>query len=128
MTQMLSIDSEVIEDDILTIKLRGSLDSVGTPEFELEVAKHLTRGYSRIIVDCRYLDYVSSLGIGSLVALQTRLHRRGGSVKLSAVSGPAALLLKAVGLDRILGIYGDLEFARQAFLEEASEGTDSDGH
>jgi anti-anti-sigma factor len=117
----LTIDTEVIDGDILTVKLRGSLDSLGSPEFERAVGEHIANGHSRIIVDCRYLHHLSSLGIGTLVALQTRVNRRGGSVKLSTLSGPAAQLIKAVRLDKILGIYGDLEFARQSFFDEAAD-------
>ena len=88
-----------------------------TPEFDRLVREHLQAGYSKIIIDCRYLGFVSSLGIGSLVALQTRLHRLGGAVKLAAIQGPVMKVLRAVRLDKMLDIYGDLEFARMSFHE-----------
>ncbi len=108
-------DSEVIDGDILTIILRGDLDSSSTPEFERQVQEHLDHGYSKIIIDCRYLGYLSSIGIGALVALQTKLKRKGGAVKLSSIQGPVIQVIRAVRLDRMLDIYGDLEFARQSF-------------
>jgi anti-anti-sigma factor len=108
-------ESAVIDGDILSIVLRGNLDSASTPEFDRLVREHLQAGYSKIIIDCRYLGYISSLGIGSLVALQTRLRRLGGSVKLAAIQGPVMKVLRAVRLDKMLDIYGDLEFARMSF-------------
>ena len=110
-------ESAVIDGDILSIVLRGSLDSTSTPEFDRLVREHLQAGYSKIIIDCRNLGFISSLGIGSLVALQTRLHRLGGSVKLAAIQGPVMKVLRAVRLDKMLDIYGDLEFARVSFYE-----------
>jgi hypothetical protein len=49
------------------------------------------------------------------MALQARLRKRGGEVKLAAVMGPVAEVIKAVKIDKVLGIYGDTEFARKSF-------------
>jgi anti-anti-sigma regulatory factor len=53
------------------------------------------------------------------MVLQTRLAKKGGAVKLSAIRGTVADVLNVVRLNKVLGIYGDIEFARQAFKEEA---------
>jgi anti-anti-sigma factor len=108
-------DSEIIDGDILAIVLKGDLDSTSAPEFDRQIQVHLDAGHSKIIIDCRHLGYISSLGIGSLVALQTRLKRRGGEVKLAAIFGPVMEVMRLVRLDLILNIYGDLEFARKSF-------------
>ncbi len=110
-------ESRVIDEDILAIVLRGDLDATTTDEFNSEVQKHLDQGMNKIIIDCRYLGLISSLGIGALITLQTRLRKRGGDVKLSSLKGMVADVIKLVRLDKMLGIYGDLEFARKSFYE-----------
>lgn len=110
-------DAAIVDGDILSIVLRGNLDSTSTPEFDRQVNEHLEQGCSKIIIDCRFMGYVSSLGLGSLVALQTRLRRKGGEVKLCAIQGPVSQILRTVHLDKVLNIYGDLEFARKSFYE-----------
>jgi len=115
----LYFESQIIDGDILALILKGDLDSTTTEEFNREVARHLDAGYSKIIIDCRKLGYMSSLGIGSLIALKTRLNRKGGTVKLAAVQGPVVEVLTAVRIDRVLDMYADLEFARKSFEEEA---------
>jgi anti-sigma B factor antagonist len=107
--------ASIVDDDILCVVLRGNLDSTTTEEFNNEIHRHLEQGRSKIIIDCRSVGFVSSVGIGSLVALQTRLRKRGGVVKLAAVQGMTAEIIKMIGLDRLLEIYGDCEFARQSF-------------
>jgi len=109
--------ASVVDGDILSIVLRGDLNSASTPEFENLVQQHLDAGFNKIIIDCQYMGYVSSLGIGSLVALQTRLRRKGGAVKLCAIQGTVMQVLKLVRLDSVLDIYGDREFARKSFYE-----------
>ena len=117
MTNEPFFDARIVDDDILAVLIRGSLDSTTTDEFDRQIQKHLDEDRSKIIIDCRYLDNLTSMGIGRLVMLQTRLRRKGGAVKLSTLQGPAAEVIKLVGLDKILDIYGDLEFARQSFYE-----------
>ena len=118
MSAKISFESEIIDGDILTIVLRGDLDSVTTSDFEQEIQGHLDKGHKKIIIDCRYLGYISSIGIGSLVALKARLAKRGGTVKLAAIQGPVMQVLRIVRLDKVLDIYGDLEFARQSFHDK----------
>jgi len=112
------IESELIGDGILVIKLHGKLDSTRTEEFHSEVRSHLESGHKRIILDCSNLGYISSLGLGSLVALEAKLRRQGGAVKLAGVQGNVAEILSLVRLDSVLGIYGDIAYAREAFQEE----------
>ena len=113
--------ARIIDGDILAIVLCGDLDSTTAPEFSRQIQAHLDAGHSKIIIDCRNLGYISSLGIGSLITLQTRLKRRGGEVKLAAVFGPVMEVLRLMRIDKILNIYGDLEFARKSFYPEAEE-------
>jgi anti-sigma B factor antagonist len=120
MTEEAFIQSYTTEEGILVIKLHGSLDAAGTEPFNQEIQKHIEAGQSRMIIDCAHLGFISSLGIGALIALQVKLAKRGGAAKLSAVQGVVADVLRVVRVDKALGIYGDIEFARQAFVEEAA--------
>ena len=108
-------ESKIVDGDILAVVLHGDLDSVSAPEFDRLIQAHLDAGHKKIIIDCRKMGYISSLGIGSLVALQTKLRRRGGEVKLAAIFGRAIEVMRLVRLDKMFDIYGDLEFAREAF-------------
>ncbi len=126
MSENSPFESSILDGEILAIVLRGNLDAATTPEFEREVQKHLDAGYSKIIIDCRYLGYVSSIGIGALITLQSRLRRRGGTAKLAAILGPVMQVLRLVRLDKVFDIYGDLEFARKSFHEPPPSDADVD--
>ena len=111
------ITTKVLDDDILVVYLRGNLDSATTDEFDDAVQKHFDEGKSKVIIDCAHLGFISSLGIASLVRLQARLNKRGGAVKLAALQGMAADILRAVRVDKMLDVYGDTEFARESFYK-----------
>jgi anti-anti-sigma factor len=117
MTEEAFISSYVIDDDILVIKLHGKLDAATSPEFSAEVDKHFQQGKRKIIIDCAHLGYISSFGIGTLVTLQTRLRKQGGEVKLASIQALVADVFRIAHLDRLLDIYGDIEFARESFYE-----------
>ena len=117
MTESNFIETKVLDDDILVVKLHGKLDVTTSDEFKNVIQKHLDEGKRDVILDCAHLGYVSSYGFSTLVFLQTRLKKQGGEVKLAAIQGPVAEILKIVHLDKVLAIYGDTEFARQSFLE-----------
>ncbi|MEM8668917.1 MAG: STAS domain-containing protein [Planctomycetota bacterium] len=109
------IKSYVVDDDVLVVQLHGSFDGETVPEFNEVVSQHFSDGRAKIIIDCAHLGYINSSAVGSLVMLQTRLRRKGGEVKLAALQGLPADVIKLVRLDRLLDIYGDTAFAREAF-------------
>ncbi len=111
----LSIETLVLSGDILLIVLDGSLNATTSEEFNRSIQNHLDQGRSKIIIDCRRVEYISSVGLGSLVALQAKVRKKGGEVKLAGLYGLAADTIRLVSLDKLLGIYGDAEFAREAF-------------
>jgi anti-anti-sigma factor len=115
MTTKDPFEAKILDGDILAIVLHGDLDSVSAPEFDRQIQGHLDAGRTKIIIDCRKMGSISSLGIASLVALQTKLRRRGGEVKLAAIFGRAMEIMRLVHLDKVFDIYGDLDFARDAF-------------
>lgn len=117
MTEEAFISSYIVDDDILVIKLHGKLDAATSPEFNAEVDKHFQQGKRKIIIDCSHLGYISSFGIGTLVTLQARLRKQGGEVKLTSMQAIVAEVFKIVRLDRLLEMYGDIEFARESFYE-----------
>jgi anti-anti-sigma factor len=127
MSTALSIETRLLDGEILAVLLHGSLDAMTTDQFNQAIQDHLDQGRTKIIIDCRMLDYVSSLGIGSLVALQARVRKKGGEVKLAALFGLAADAIRLVGLARLLNIYGDLEFARKSFYASGPCAEDSTG-
>jgi anti-sigma B factor antagonist len=115
MKTSLSIETQLLDGEILGIVLDGSLNTTTSDQFNQAIQNHLDQGRTKIIIDCRRVEYISSLGLGSLVALQARLRKKGGEVKLAGLYGVAADAIRLVGLDKLLNIYLDMEFARESF-------------
>src|SRR5262245_35095430 len=105
MNHSLRIETQMLDGDILVVVLDGSLSSTTSEQFNQAIQNHLDQGHRKIIIDCRRVESISSLGIGSLVVLQTRLRKRGGEAKLAGLYGVAADAIRLVHLDKLLNIY-----------------------
>lgn len=52
------------EDGIDIIVPIGEVDASSSIELDLVIAKSVGEGYTRILVDCTALEYISSAGLG----------------------------------------------------------------
>lgn len=103
------------DDQVLVIEVTGRLDNDTSPFFFDCLEGEIEEGNTRVVLDCRGLTFLSSLGIGTLIRIQSRLKQRGGTVKLAAVPGVVADVLHVVHLDRLLDIYPDVDTAVASF-------------
>lgn len=67
--------------DLLTITLRGRLDTTTAPSLDEAIASSLD-GVSALTIDCTDLAYVSSAGLRVLLSAQKKMK---GSMKLTGV-------------------------------------------
>ena len=104
--------------DVLVIRLSGNLDTETCDYFFTCLEDEIERGHTKMIIDCRDLEFVSSLGLGMLLRAHARLKKHGGNVKLARVGGAVADLLRMVKLGTILHVYPRVRDAYHSFPEE----------
>ncbi len=86
-----------VMDSIPVFCLEGSLDSYGASVFESEISL-LGRDVTDVIVDFSKVDYLSSLGIRSLLKLEKSLIARSGGVILVGLAPFISQVLDLAGL------------------------------
>lgn len=104
-----------VDGDVLVVSADGGLDGDTAPQFHAELEKLVESGMRKMIIDCTRLTYVSSYGLGVLLRLHKRLAGLGGDVKLAAVPGMVAAVLRVSKLDSLFSIYPDVDRARLEF-------------
>jgi anti-anti-sigma factor len=91
---------EIQQTDPATFRLRGRFDAAQE--------KTAQRVFEQIegdcTLDCAELAYISSSGLGLLVALEKRLEKRGARARLLNLNPHIRELLAMAGLDRVLYI------------------------
>ena len=76
--------------DIISVVVSGSLDAENC-EYLLDcVESQIKDGYKKLILDCDGLTHISSIGLGMLVRVNSRMKKIGGDVKITGVKGAVA--------------------------------------
>ena len=67
---------KIQENNNLTIKLEGRLDTITAPELEQEL-KGLLPGVEHLVIDLTATEYISSAGLRVLLSAQKTMNRQG---------------------------------------------------
>ena len=104
-----------VDNDVLIISADGGIDKRTSKEFVEQILKLIEGGVTKIIVDCQKLTYISSWGLGVLLRLHKRAKFAGGEVKIANVHSRIVTVLNVTHLNKIFGIYPDVNRARLEF-------------
>lgn len=90
------------QDDRLTVKLEGRLDTTTSPDLEKSLQESLP-GVTELVMNFEKLDYISSAGLRVMLATQKIMNRQGG-MKLCRVKDVIMEILEVTGFTDILTI------------------------
>jgi len=94
---------EIAATDPSTVVLSGRFDASQAEKAEAvldNVSGHTT-------LDCRKLDYISSAGIGVILATYKRLDESGATLSMTHVNQHVRQVFHYAGLDKIIALSGD---------------------
>lgn len=112
---MIELESKQMEAGVVEVVLQGDLNARGADQLTKFVDEMLAQNRHRMILDCGRLGYVSSAGMGTLIALHRQLQEIGGRLLIAGATGPVFELLELMNLGSILELHPDMDGARQAF-------------
>ncbi len=116
---MIDYTTYPLDDDesILVLELTGRLDS-GSSEFLLDAVSGLIEeGATRFVLDCNDLQYISSVGLATLVRANSRLKKQSGQVTLANVPGAIAEVLRIVHFDRMFHMFDSVVAAADSMRD-----------
>jgi len=98
-------------DDAVVVKMAGdaSVGSIG--ELERQFTKIQAMKPQLVVLDMSELNFIASIGMGTLVALQRATGRHGGKVKLACVNENIRGALARAALDKVFEIHDTPEAA-----------------
>jgi len=114
-----------MDNDVLIVSADGGIDRHTSQEFVEPILKLIESGVTKIIIDCKKLTYISSWGLGVLLRLHKRAKAAGGEVKIADVQSRIVDVLNLTHLNRIFGIYPDVNRARLEFRPVKPNPTDN---
>ena len=99
------------EKDCLVIEVKGRLDAGTTSDFEAAGAKLIEQGPKKVVFDMSAVDYISSAGLRSLLALSKKIRLGQGTVSLCALHSTVRDVIRISGFEQIIPVYESLQAA-----------------
>ncbi|MSR28734.1 MAG: anti-sigma factor antagonist [Phycisphaerales bacterium] len=104
-----------VQGDVLVLRADGGLNTSTAGQLSESIAALLKGGITNVVVDCSKLAIISSMGLGALLMLHTRMRRIGGEVRLAGLTGAVVQVIQMTKLDRVFEVYRDVEQAKASF-------------
>lgn len=100
------------DKDIFILEPIGEVDASSSPELLKVIEKEMENGYSKILVDCVQLRYLSSAGIGVFISKIEDLREQNGSFAFCNLNENIYDSFKALGFLSLLIVTDTREEAK----------------
>jgi anti-sigma B factor antagonist len=91
-------------NDVVIVKLQGSLDTNTAPDAETEINKWLENGTKKMVINLVQANYVSSAGLRIFLATAKKITASGGVLKLCGANDVVQEILDISGFSTILDV------------------------
>lgn len=105
------------EDGADVIALIGEIDASSSIELDLAIAKSVGEGFTKILVDCSALEYISSAGLGVFMSYIEEFKDRNIKMVLFGMNDRVANTFSILGLNELLQIGKDKVQAKKIVNE-----------
>jgi anti-sigma B factor antagonist len=105
---------EDFEDGTRRVNLAGRMDVEGCQQVDLKFTSVTASRQAFVVVDLSLVDFLCSLGLGTLVRSAKAQMSRQGRLVLLSPQPQVARVLRITQVDQILEVFQDFEEARRA--------------
>lgn len=98
--------------------LDGYIDTYNCGYFRKQAEKVISAGYANVICNCKNISYISSTGVGVLIAIFKAAKEKGGSLVLFGIQPKAYEVFRLLGFSTFFTIRETLEDAAAFFTAE----------
>jgi anti-sigma B factor antagonist len=105
-------------EGIVVLDLKGRLVAGEEAGLFRDAVERVSQTDVKIILNLHAVDYIDSLGLGTMVMLYTRLRKVGGVAKLAQLNRRNLELLLLTKIDTIFEVYDDETEAVNSFFPD----------
>jgi anti-anti-sigma factor len=100
-------------DGLVVIRAEGEIDTSTVGSLDDAVDTALRKGSDRLVLDLSQVIFVDSAGASALLTAHRAAEARGGRLGVVSPSDQVLRVVRLLGLDGILRVFGDLPAARR---------------
>lgn len=105
------------EDGAEILAIVGEIDASSSIELDLAIAKSVGEGFTRILVDCSALEYISSAGLGVFMSYIEEFRDKKISMVLYGMKDKVLNTFQILGLADLLHIRPNKQDAKKLVNE-----------
>lgn len=113
----MELSVEQLDNGIKVVSLRGRMDIAGTDQIALRFSAETSMEKANVVVDLSALEFMASVGIGTLVRSYKALKLRGGKMVLLNPQKVVELVLDTTRVNTLIPICYDLKKACEELLK-----------
>lgn len=98
------------------IGVSGRIDAAAAPLFESHCSRYLDEGHTTLVIDLSDVDYLSSAGLRSLVAVSRRLRPMNGKMMIVGVRGTVKEIFDIAGFSDLFPMCDTIRDAARHIL------------
>jgi anti-anti-sigma factor len=91
------------------VRLKGRMDAIGAPEFDKKCGEWLGQGNVKIVIDFSELEYISSIGLRSILVLGKQIKGQDGKLHLCGMDKIVGGVFQMSGFAAIFPVFDSLE-------------------
>ena len=99
------------EKNAVIVSVTGRMDAVTAPQFDKQLETLVEQGETRIIIDFKDLEYISSAGLQTILAMAKKMELVHGEIMLLHLKGAVKEVFEISGFDTIFHIFDDQDAA-----------------
>jgi anti-sigma B factor antagonist len=103
-----------MDTNICILNVSGSVDAHSAPELNKKIQEISVKS-KRIILDFTKLDYISTAGLGVLIATFNEVKKDKGNIILSGMSEKIKKVFDTMGFSKVFKIVNNIEQAKKLF-------------
>jgi len=96
---------------VTVVAVTGSIDGLTAEPLQEALEAQVRGGRARLVLDFGAVDYTSSAGLRTLLAVMKEARRAGGDFRLAAVRPDVNRVLELSGFTSILKLFADVDAA-----------------
>lgn len=101
------------EDGADVLALVGEIDASSSIDLDLAIARSVGEGFTKILIDCSALEYISSAGLGVFMSYIEECKEKNISMVLFGMNTKVANTFEILGLNELLQITATKAEAKQ---------------
>lgn len=101
------------EDGADVVALVGEIDASSSIDLDLAIAKSVGENFTKILIDCSALEYISSAGLGVFMSYIEEFKEKNITMVLFSMNEKVANTFEILGLKELLLIAADKAEAKK---------------